>query len=149
MIFQLYVFLWYVFNLLFLVCCNIRSIEHYKLRFTAIGSFWIWKANSFFSRLFRINSFQVHLYYWGQLLFTFREGEIHKWAKAFLKSNFDSLKVRKSWKQFMVSSILPKTNENHFPEHFFLYRDAQDSDFRSFFGRVRKNIICLRDFLTF
>ena len=28
------------------------------------------------------------------------------------------LKVIKSRKHFMVSSILPKTNENHYPEHY-------------------------------
>ena len=35
------------------------------------------------------------------------------------------LKVRKSQKQFMVSSIIPKKNENHYPEHFPLERDSQ------------------------
>ena len=76
-IFQLYVFIWHVFNFLVLVRCNNKSIEHYKLSFTVIGSFWIWKAKQsklFFSWLLRINRFQVHFYYWGQLLF--REVEI-------------------------------------------------------------------------
>ena len=29
-----------------------------------------------------------------------------------------AVKVRKSWKQLMVSSILPKRNKNLYPDHF-------------------------------
>ena len=49
-------------------------------------------------------------------------------------SNSES-KVSKSRKQFRVSLILPN--------------DVQNSEFRSFFGRIKEIINCFRDLLTF
>ena len=49
----------------------------------------------------------------------------------------------------MVFSILPKTNENHYPEHFPLWGDAQDSKFCSFFERIEDTIIFFQDFQSF
>ena len=49
----------------------------------------------------------------------------------------------------MVLSILPKTNETHYPEHLLFSKYAQDSEFPSVFGRIEKTINCFRDLLTF
>ena len=52
------------------------------------------------------------------------------------------MKVCKSQKQFMTSSILPNYNETHYPE-------LVDSEVCLFFGRIRNTIVCFRDCLTF
>ena len=52
------------------------------------------------------------------------------------------VKVSKSRKQFMVSSIVPK-NERW--DNFMYWKLSQ----RSFFGRIEDTIICFRDCLTF
>ena len=59
------------------------------------------------------------------------------------------LKVKKSWKQSMVSSILPKTNKNHYPEHFSHIEMPRIVSLVHFFGKIEDTIICFRDFLTF
>ena len=52
------------------------------------------------------------------------------------------LKVSKSRKQFMVSSILPK---NEYRDNSMYWKLSQ----RSFFGRIEDTIICFRDCPTF
>ena len=54
------------------------------------------------------------------------------------------LKVSKSRKQFIVSSIFPKNEQNSLSFFF-----TQDSEFCSFFGRIEDTIIFFRDCLTF
>ena len=58
------------------------------------------------------------------------------------------LKVSKSRKQFMVSSILPKNKRKTL---FWLLskEDAQDIEFSSIFGRIEDITNCFRDLLTF
>ena len=57
------------------------------------------------------------------------------------------LKVRQSRKKIMVFSILPKKRTKLFT--ILSTEDAQDSEFRSFFGRIEDTINCFRDLLTF
>ena len=46
----------------------------------------------------------------------------------------------------MVSLILPKNEKKLI---ILSKEDAQDSEFRSFFGRIEETINCFRDLLTF
>ena len=57
------------------------------------------------------------------------------------------LKVRQSQKQIIVSSVIPKNKRNSLT--MLSGEDAQDSDFRSFHGRIEVAINCFRDLLTF
>ena len=56
------------------------------------------------------------------------------------------LKVSKSRKKLWCSQFFQKT---HYPEHLFFSKYAQDSEFRSFFGRIEKTMNCFQDLLTF
>ena len=47
----------------------------------------------------------------------------------------------------MVSSILPKNEQNSLL--ILSIFSTQDSEFRSFFGRIEETINCFRDLLTF
>ena len=60
-------------------------------------------------------------------------------------SNF-TLKVSKSQKQFLVSSILPKHKRKQFD---LKYYSSKIEFFRSFFGRIEETINCSLDLLTF
>ena len=51
------------------------------------------------------------------------------------------VKVSKSRKQIMVFSILPKTQRNLYIQSIF---STQNSEFRSFYGRIEETIICFR-----
>ena len=55
-------------------------------------------------------------------------------------------KVSKSRKKLWCSQFFQKT---HYPEHLFFSKYAQDSEFRSFFGRIEKTMNCFQDLLTF
>ena len=70
---------------------------------------------------------------------TVRKSKLRKFQKFYIQ---DWLKVRKSRKQIMVSSILPK-NERW--DNFHYIKLSQ----RSFFGRIEDTINCFRDLLTF
>ena len=63
-----------------------------------------------------------------------------------VRRKFNLLKVRKSQKQSMVSSILPKKRTKL---TILSKEDPQDSEFHSFFGRIEDSINCFRDLLTF
>ena len=54
------------------------------------------------------------------------------------------LKVSKSRKQILLSSILPTTNKNHYPDHLSI-----EGSSHLLFGRFEDTINCLRDLLTF
>ena len=58
------------------------------------------------------------------------------------KNKFSCLKVSKSRKPYMVSSILPKIDRGDDFMHWKLSP-------RSFFGRIEDIVICFRDCLTF
>jgi hypothetical protein len=71
-----------------------------------------------------------------------------EWIEKFIQL---LLKVRKSRKQFMVSSILPKNerkNDKIQPITYLILSTVVDF-FCSFFGRNEDTIICFRDLLTF
>ena len=84
-------------------------------------------------------------------LYTAVAGDVYrkKWYKEF-NFNYILLKVRKSRKQFMVSSIVLKRRTKKTPKiwptgpqvNFFFV-------FRSLFGKIEGTIICFWDFLTF
>ena len=59
----------------------------------------------------------------------------------------DALKVSKSQKKNLVSSILPKNERSSLS--YVSTEGTQDSEFRSIFGRIQDAIICFRDLLTF
>ena len=52
----------------------------------------------------------------------------------------------KSRKKNGRPGFFQKTNEAHYLKST---ENAQDSEFRSFFGRIEETIICFRDLLTF
>ena len=67
-----------------------------------------------------------------------------------LTNFFWHIKVRKSRKQFIVSSILPKNKQKITILSVFSLGNTQDGDFSLvFFGRFEDTIICFRDCLTF
>ena len=60
----------------------------------------------------------------------------------------ENLKISKYRKQFIVSSILPKKEQNSLSWASFLLRIVQWFSFL-FWENWKKNIICFRDCLTF
>ena len=59
------------------------------------------------------------------------------------------LKGKHCQKHHCHNGVIDTFGQNHYPEYFPLQRDAQNSDFCSFFGRIENSIICFRNFLTF
>ena len=57
-----------------------------------------------------------------------------------------SLKISKSRKQFMVSSIPLRNKQKQFD---LRYHNSKDDFFSSFFGRIQETINCFRDLLIF
>ena len=47
------------------------------------------------------------------------------------------------------SQFFQKTNETHYHEHLLFSKYSQDSELRSFSGRIENTINCFQDLLTF
>ena len=88
-------------------------------------------------------SFSLLSYRYLFFHFTFQKNQIFMSVANFGKP---SLKVSKSRMQIVVSSILPK---NRTKLTILSNFSTQDSEFRSFFGRIEDTTICFRDLLTF
>ena len=72
--------------------------------------------------------------------------ENKKWKPEVFCFPYIWLKVSKSRKQIMVSSILPKNLKKLTIQSIF---STQDSEFRSFYGIIEGTIICFQGCLTF
>ena len=78
-------------------------------------------------------------------------------ANCLMHWNFDqnswnwyfAVKVSKSRKQFMVSSILPNTERNLLSWVMKYNNNKKDTEFRLSFVRIEKTINCFRDLLSF
>ena len=82
----------------------------------------------------------------GVVFFAFHDHTGHAHAKPRPDLAHLVLKVSKSQKHFMVSSILPKNERNSLS--WTSVEDAQDSEFRSFFGRNEDTKNCFWDLMT-